>query len=91
MNATSAQLPVRPRRHAAHVPQEIWKGTLTSWPGEGRAARDDQRIEVARRDCLRADERGEIGAEPRRRRFTPLENVRAGVDELLHAALLSCM
>ncbi len=33
MNGTSAQLEVRPPRQASQVPQEIWKGTLTSWPG----------------------------------------------------------
>jgi len=33
MNGTSLQLDVRPRRQDAHEPQDIWKGTLTSWPG----------------------------------------------------------
>jgi hypothetical protein len=33
MKATSLQLPLRPRRQASQLPQEIWKGTLTSWPG----------------------------------------------------------
>ena len=33
MKSTLAQFPLRPCRHCSHSPQEIWKGTLTSWPG----------------------------------------------------------
>ena len=39
MNATAAQLPVRPRRQFAHSPQEIWNGTLTSGPGANESTR----------------------------------------------------
>ena len=36
MNGTLEQFDERPARQAAHSPQEIWNGTLTSWPGTER-------------------------------------------------------
>ena len=49
-----------------------------------RGALDDQRVEVARGDRQRPDQRGPVRAQPRLGRLAPLERVGTGIRELLH-------
>src|SRR5579863_9774434 len=51
MNGTSVQLELRPARHASQLPQEIWKGTLTSWPAASEPAASPASITSATHSC----------------------------------------